>query len=122
MPGEKILACITRQGKLLIHKSNCKQAKTGGLDNLTYILIINDIGSRFASQIQLLIANEPGTFAKLSGVMGEKGINIIELTQASYTEEMADVSARIGVKTLSEVEDLISLFHKKDFIKKAILL
>ena len=122
LPGERILACITRQGKLLIHKANCKHAKIGGLDNLTYILIINDSGIRFASQIQLLISNEPGTFAKLSGAMGEKGINIIELIQASYTEETADVSARIGVKNLGEVEDLINLFHKKDFIRKAILL
>jgi (p)ppGpp synthase/HD superfamily hydrolase len=122
LPGDKILCRITRQGQLLIHRSSCKPARSGGLDNLTYVLIINDMERRFASKIQVLISNEPGTFAKLSGVIGEKRINIIELTQASYTEEIAAISAKLGVKSLSEAEDLIRLLREKEFIQKAILL
>ena len=122
LPGEKILASITRQGQLLLHNINCKVARSNGLENLTFILIINDTGRRFASQIQVLISNEPGTFATLSGAMGQKGINIIELTQASYTDEVASISAKIGVKSLMEVQDLIKLFHEKDFIHKAIMI
>ena len=122
LPGDKILARITRQGELLLHRSSCKPARAAGLDNLTYILIINDVERRFATKIQALISNEPGTFAKLSGVIGEKGINIIELTQASYTEEIASISAKLGVKTLNEAEGLIKTLLEKQFIHKAILL
>ena len=58
----------------------------------------------------------------MSGVIGEKGINIIELTQASYTEEIASISAKLGVKTLNEAEGLIKTLLEKEFIHKAILL
>ena len=122
LPGDKILAQITRQGKLILHRTNCRHIKAIGLENLTSVLTTNDTARRFLTKIQVLVTNEPGTFAKLSGVMGEKGINIIELTQAAYTNEVASISATIGVTNLTEVEDLIKVFHTKDFIQKAIML
>lgn len=121
LPGEKVLIKITRHGELLIHRLNCKIARKGGLDNLTYALIINDTTYKFATKIRVLMSNQTGTFAKLSSVIGNKGINIIELVQASDNDDIADVSATLSVKTLDEAEDLIRVLLTKEFVKTAIL-
>ncbi len=122
IPGDKILAQITRQGKLELHRTGCKITRIIGLDNLTLVHIINDIGRSFAIRIRVVIANKPGTFAKLSGVISEKEINIIELTQAAVSGESASISATLGVKSLTEAEDLIDTLRSKDFIEKANLI
>lgn len=122
IPGEKILAKVTRRGELLIHLHSCKYAKTIGLDNLSFIHIINDIGKVFAIKMQANIANKAGTFAKVTGIIGEKGINIIELSQAHVSGDTASVSATIGVHTIEEAEDLINTLNEKDFIEKASLI
>ena len=122
LPGDKILAKITRQGELLLHLTNCKVARTSGLDNLTIIHIINDTGRNFSIKIKASISNITGTFAKVTGVIGEKGINIIELAQASVSGDTAAISATLGVKSLDEADDLIDALLSKDFIQKANLI
>nr|MBP9742958.1 hypothetical protein [Burkholderiales bacterium] len=94
-----------------------------GLDNLTYALIINDTAHEFATKIQVGILKQPGTFAKLTGVIGKKGINIIELVQANNNsdDEVAEISATLSVKKLDEAEALIKTLLTKEFIKTAIL-
>lgn len=122
LPGDKTLARINRQGELLIHRSSCRPARAAGLDNLTYILIINDVDRSFATKIQVSMSNEPGTFAKLSGVIGEKGINIVELAQAKVLDDVASIAATLNVKSLEEAEELIKVLLEKEFITKAILI
>jgi GTP pyrophosphokinase/guanosine-3',5'-bis(diphosphate) 3'-pyrophosphohydrolase len=122
LPGEKILAKISRHGELVLHKPTCKQTKHLGLENLTLVHIINDTNKMFSSKIQALISNKPGTFTKFAAIIAEKDINIEELAQEIYTEEFAFVRATLGVSSLTQIEELQAIFKITDFIEKVKLL
>lgn len=122
LPGEPILARVTRHNELLVHRTNCKQINKQGLDNWTFVHIINDIDKNFATMVEALVLNQPGTFNKATKLIAKQNINIIELTQATYTDEFALVSAKLGVKNLKQVEDLVLKLTKQDFIGKVRLL
>ena len=118
LPGGKILTHLNRQGNLVLHSPSCKQNKLLGLENLTFVHIINDIDRIFMARLHILIANIPGTFARFTATIAEKNINIEELTQEYYNNEFALIKIIIGIKNLAQVEDLISTLYELDFINK----
>ena len=122
LPGDKVLAKITLQGELLIHRTSCKLTNQLGLDNLTSALIINDIDYVFASKIQFFILNQRGAIARLSAVIADRNINIIELSHSVTTKDLGVIDITMGVRERSEVENLVEALLAKEYIKKAILI
>lgn len=118
LPGGKILTHLNRQGNLVLHTPSCKQNKLLGLENLTFVHIINDIDRTFLARLHILIANIPGTFTRFTATTAEKNINIEQLTQEYYNNEFALIKIIIGIKDLAQVEDLISTLDELDFINK----
>ncbi len=122
LPNEKILAKITRNGELIMHKLNCKQNKSIGLDNLTFVHILNDTERVFLTKIYVVLKNIPGTFTRFSGIIAEKNINIVELTQEVSTEEFATVTTTLGVININQIEDLCDTLCEVDFVEKVHLI
>lgn len=120
LPGDKILAKITRNCELYLHKFSCKQSK-GALDNLTFVNILNDINKKFFCKIQAELYNKPGVFTQFAALISKENINIEEIFQESSLN-FALVKVTLGVNNLNQVEELISLLKNADFINKAILL
>jgi GTP pyrophosphokinase/guanosine-3',5'-bis(diphosphate) 3'-pyrophosphohydrolase len=122
LPNDKVFAKISRNGEISLHKLNCKQNKSIGLDNLTFVHITNDIDRMFLSKIHVLLRNIPGTFTKFSGIIAEKNINIIELAQEVSTEDSASVTLTLGVLNLNQIEDLRDSLCEVDFVEKVHLI
>jgi (p)ppGpp synthase/HD superfamily hydrolase len=122
LPGDTILAKLTKQKDLLLHTQTCKQNKNIGLDNLTLVHIINDRSKVFFAKIQALISNDLGTFTKFAGLIAKQKINIIELTQEAQTKESASINATLGVYNRREIDELITILSKTNFVKQITLL
>ncbi|RTL00088.1 MAG: bifunctional (p)ppGpp synthetase/guanosine-3',5'-bis(diphosphate) 3'-pyrophosphohydrolase [Proteobacteria bacterium] len=121
LPGETILARLTRRGKLELHRERCNKNKLIGLDNLTPVTIINDNETKFLAKVMIVIDNLPGTFSKLSIIIAERKINMEEIFQ-ERTEDHAHVVARLTITThaLSEIDDLLNNLSEHDFVIKAV--
>ena len=122
LPNEKVLAKVTRNSELVLHKINCKQNKSTGLDNLTFVHILNDTERVFLTKIYVVLKNIPGTFTRFSGIIAEKNINIVELTQEVSTDEFATVTTTLGVLNIDQIEDLCDTLCEMDFIEKVHLI
>jgi guanosine-3',5'-bis(diphosphate) 3'-pyrophosphohydrolase len=122
LPSDNVYARITRSGEMVLHKTSCKQNKLIGLDNLSSVHIINDTGKLFLSKIHVVLYNIPGTFNRFSGIIAEKSINIVELTQTVSTEEYATVKATLGVLDVNQIEDLYDTLSETDFVDKVYLI
>jgi guanosine-3',5'-bis(diphosphate) 3'-pyrophosphohydrolase len=121
LPGENSLAVLNRYGELIIHKENCKQIKNLNLDNLSFVHILNDTGVNFLAKIIVTMKNVPGTLNKLSGIIAEKNINIIEVSQNMTSEDFAEITAIISVFDLKQLEDLRDSLYKSGFVEKLYL-
>lgn len=121
LPGETILARLTRRGKLELHRERCNKNKLIGLDNLTPVTIINNNETKFLAKVMIVIDNLPGTFSKLSIIIAERKINMEEIFQ-ERTEDHAHVVARLTITThdLSEIDDLLNDISEHDFVIKAV--
>lgn len=120
LPGEDTLARITRKGELELHFAKCTRKKVIGLENLTYVTIINDNGTEFLSKVMVVIHNLPGTFNKLSSIIAERKINMEEIHQ-ERSEDHKHVVVKLTISTHSvlEVEALIANLEEHDFVVKA---
>lgn len=121
LPGEKILAKITRRGELYLHKVNCKQNKQMVLDNLTFVNIINDTDKTFLCKIQVELHNKPGVFTQFAATIAKKNINMEEIIQESSVD-FAHVKVTLGVNNLNQVEQLMVSLKSSGFVNKVILL
>src|SRR6185437_16026695 len=118
LPDENLLGSVNRHGELILHKPNCKNARSMGLEKFTLVHIINDIGKEFSVRLSASIANEPGTFSKFASKISESGINILELNQEYKSAETALITATLSVKDLPQAEDLVLTLRNTDFIQK----
>jgi guanosine-3',5'-bis(diphosphate) 3'-pyrophosphohydrolase len=121
LPNENALAILNRHGELVIHKESCKNIKNLALDNLTFVHILNDIDTIFLAKITATIKNMPGTLNKLSGIIAEKNINIIELSQSMTSNDFAEIITIIGVFNLKQLEDLRDSLCENNFVEKLYL-
>jgi len=122
LPGENVLARVTRSGDMIIHRLDCKQNKTTKLDNLAFVHIINDTQRLFLAKIHVDLFDIPGTFTKFSGIIAAMNINIVELLQQVATKEHATVSATIGVYDIRQVHNLFDTLNNSDFVDKVYLI
>jgi len=118
LPGDEILAQITRYGSLVLHKDTCKQLRGIGLDNLTFVHIINDIGKVFLTKIEALVENKTGTFTKFTGMIAEQNINIEGILQEAHTNEYALIKFTLGVENLMQLQDSIAKLRDNDFVER----
>ena len=116
LPGDDIMAHITRNGELHIHRNQCKQNRHIGLDNLTFVHIINDTEQTFLSKISLNLINRPGVFTKFTAIIGEKNINMEEISQESFIG-FARVLITMSVHSLAQIDDLITTLSNLDYVE-----
>lgn len=120
LPGEKILAKITRKGELELHSERCNKNRAIGLDKLTSITILNDSSRQFLAKLIILIQNQPGTFNKLSAIIADRKINMEEIFQERH-EDYALVVVRLTITSYSaqDVEELLNSIADNDFVVSA---
>ena len=121
LPGEDSLANLNRYGELIIHKESCNQIKNSRLDNLSFVHIINDTGANFLAKIVIVIKNIPGTLNKLSGIVAEKDINIIEISQNMTSGEFAEITTIVSVLDVKQLENLCDSLNKSSFVENLYL-
>jgi guanosine-3',5'-bis(diphosphate) 3'-pyrophosphohydrolase len=118
LPDETLLGSVTKYGELILHKPNCKNVRSTGLDKFSLVHIINDIDKQFSVRLSASILNEPGTFSKFAHLISESGINILELNQEYKSVETALITATLSVKDLPQAENLVLNLRSTDFIQK----
>lgn len=118
LPGDVLYAQATRYNQIILHTQTCRQNKKIGLENLILVNITNDTGQKFFCKLQALVANTPGTFTKFAAIIGEKEINIEEISQEIYTSEVALVRVTLKVESRDQLNDLVSTLDSQDFIGK----
>lgn len=121
LPGETILAKMTRKGELELHTINCHKNRSLGLDKLTSITIINDSNQQFLSKLVITIDNQPGTFNKLSAIIAERQINMEEIFQERHENHaLVVVKLTITTSSVKDIEDLLANIAEHSFVIKAI--
>lgn len=118
LPGENLIGSVNRNGEFNLHKTDCRQAKTLGLDKFILVHIINDTGIQFSMRLSASLTNAPGTFSKFASKISDCGINILELNQEYKSAETALITATLSVKDLSQAENLVQNLKNADFIQK----
>ena len=121
LPGDVILAKINKSGELVLHKLECKEIKKKHLDFFTKVIITNNNNRSFSSKIQIIVPNEPGIFAKVSGIMWRRNFNMIEISQPINNGKIAYVYTTICVNDINQVKDLLKTLQHKSFIFNAML-
>ena len=120
LPGESILAKVTRKGDLELHSLHCNKNKTIGLDKLIPVIILNDTETPFLAKLIITIHNQPGVFSKLSSIIAERQINMEEIFQERHDNHaLVIVRLTISVNSNKEVEDLLTTVAENDFVLKA---
>lgn len=121
VPGEEILARITRRGELELHYNKCSKLRSLGVDNFASVSIINDIEKEFLSKIILFIDNKPGVFNKLSAVLAERRINMEEIHQEKSEDvEHNELHLTITTHSVKEINDLLESLRNSSFVIQAI--
>jgi (p)ppGpp synthase/HD superfamily hydrolase len=121
VPGEEILARITRRGELELHYNKCSKLRSLGVDDFASVSIINDIEKEFLSKIILFIDNKPGVFNKLSAVLAERRINMEEIHQEKSEDvEHNELHLTITTHSVKEINDLLESLRNSSFVIQAI--
>ncbi len=121
LPGEIVLGKINKKCELELHKLDCKEIKKNSLDFFTKVIITNNDNKTFSSKIQIIVPNEPGIFARVSGIMWRKNFNMIEISQPINSGKIAYVHTTICVNDINQVKDLLKTLQHKSFIFNAML-
>ncbi|MDD3266780.1 MAG: RelA/SpoT family protein, partial [Burkholderiales bacterium] len=120
LPDEDICATLNRNGELEIHRTKCYKLRGIGLDKLTKVTIINDIGIELLASVIITISNSPGTFSKLSGILAERKINMEEIHQDRSTiQDQVVVKLTITTHSSNEVNNLLEHLSEYNFVISA---
>ena len=117
LPNDSVFIHINRNYEIIMHAINCKNYKNYYGNNHITAVIINDIGKIFFTKIHITIKNIPGTFNQFSGIIANQNINIIELSQESFTNEVASIKLILGVFNSNQIKSLCALFDTLDYIQ-----
>ncbi len=78
VPGDQIVANLSKGRGMVIHRQSCKNLEPLGKRNDKYIDVQweEDAQAEFSSDIRLEVENKPGVLAKTATILSEEGVDI----------------------------------------------
>ena len=108
--GEEIIAYITKNRGLVVHKKNCPNVNSEIPSRLKRVSWNEVPEHSYQVKLQLLAADKPGMLSTITGITAASNSNIkkIELEQAS--QAMARITIVFEVRDMFQLNEIISRF------------
>jgi GTP pyrophosphokinase len=99
IPGDEIVAFVTRGRGVTVHSRACDTARTGDPERMLAAHWVRDTQGLYDVPLQIFCMDEPGMLARVTKEIGDRKANIASI----FTRSMGD--SRTAVRLVLQVED-----------------
>lgn len=110
VPGDAIRGFISRGRGLIVHTTECPNAKELGEHSERYVDVEWDTKSKGRHLVMLAVETEdrPGMLARITNAIADKGINITDATIRTDTKKKGHTYITVEVSNLSELKGVMN--------------
>ena len=113
LPGDEILGLITRNGKITVHKKDCKNiAEVKSRINIMWK------ESSTSINLKILALDRVGLFADILHNVSSLGINIDKANVSTINKDLAECNLKFELNNLNDVRRIIERINKIADVKK----
>ncbi|HZF43340.1 MAG TPA: bifunctional (p)ppGpp synthetase/guanosine-3',5'-bis(diphosphate) 3'-pyrophosphohydrolase [Sphingomonadaceae bacterium] len=118
IPGDRIVGLRRENAGIAVHTIAC-DTLADGVDVDWVDLAWGDGSDGGIAQIQLVLRDQPGALAQMSGVFGEQGANIVNLTLIHRDESFHTFEIAVEVHDVAHLVRILAGLRSADAISKA---
>lgn len=120
VPYDEIIGYISRGKGITIHRKDCSNLNSLMRDKERMIMARwrSTENATFAAGLSIKVKDEQGVLSKISQVISEQGLNVLDFRASASTKSFAKISAKVEVKDLSDLDKLIDKLAKIPCVEK----
>jgi GTP diphosphokinase / guanosine-3',5'-bis(diphosphate) 3'-diphosphatase len=120
VPSDDIIGYISRGRGIVIHRKDCPNIKTLSKepDRITKANWTSVENISFIAGLYIKIKDQPGTLALISNAISSEKINLVDLRATISKKESAKIIAKVQVKNIHELNQLITKLNHLDCVEK----
>ncbi len=120
VPSDDILAYVSRGRGIVIHRKDCPNVKTLSkeADRIlsAHWTSVDDVS--FVAGLYIKVKDQPGTLAQISNAISSEEINLVDLKASISKTETAKIIAKVQVKNIQQLNQLIIKLSHMDCVEK----
>ena len=108
LPGEEIVALMTPESGLLVHRADCPKALALEPEKIIAASWSPRLRGKFTATIEVVSTDEKGLLSEMSGAISQLGINISKALVRTLESHKAVATFEVELKNVSELNRVIS--------------
>ncbi len=118
VPGDRIIGLSSPDSGIIVHAIDCPQL-ADGIDADWIDLNWQENSEGGQARIHIVVPNEPGTLAEMSGILAANGANITNLRLANREGDFHSYDVVVEVRDLTHVMRILSALRASDQVVQA---
>ena len=120
VPSDEVVGYISRGRGIVIHRIDCHHIKTLSKepDRIVKASWTSIENISFVAGLYIKVKDEPGTLAQISSAISSEDINLVELRASISKTESARITAKVQVKNIQQLNQLIVKLNQMACVEK----
>ncbi len=113
VPGEPIVGYITRGRGITVHRARCKNVVRGDEERRISVQWDSGEGKVYPVDIKVVLAQEKGMLAALSGLLGQLDVNVVDVKMDNSARDAVVCLLKIEVKDTNHLQRVLSVLRSE---------